>query len=529
MVVIAGVIAASAATVIVAFGSLLSAQFGLYRSMGPGLAISIAITLVAGLTLTPAILHVLKVHAFWPRSIDATRQRAEHDHPRWRRIGDAVGRRPAVALLAAAVPLLIASAGLLDMRQSFDLVNDLPPSADAREGFASLDGHLPEGRLSPIFLIIDAPAEVSDDPDFQAIADVTTALADAPGVGEVRSITSPAGGPLTTDTLDDLLPGGTDELFADIDPSDPAVAEAIQQLDTPEGLRITPALLDAVPAAADVLEPFLLGADRSSPRVVVSLDGNPYSPDALSDFRRLDDITRDALRGTSLADSTIEVAGPTSFYSDIQEVGTRDFRVMSATLVIGIFIVLALLLRSLVAPFYLLATVVLSYTATLGITVFVFRTVLGQEGITFWMPPFLFVILVALGADYNIFVMSRIREEAALGAPADEAAVRGLVATGRVITSAGLVLAGTFAALIAAPLPNLQQIGFAVTLGVLIDTFIVRTCLVPAITALIGDTAFWPSGGRASTRRGALIQGAAVTLGVIALVAVAGTVIAANR
>lgn len=520
MTVIAGVIAASAATVIVAFSSLLSAQFGLYRSMGPGLAIAIALTLLAGLTLTPAILQVLRNHAFWPRSLERTREHAEHDHPRWRRIGAVVEHHPKAALVGALVPLLLASAGLLDFRQSFDLVNDLPPSADAREGFSSLEGHLPTGRLSPVFLIVDADHDVRTTEDFDALRRLTDALADAPGVAEARSITQPAGGPLTTDQLDELLPGGQEELLAGLDPADPAIADAIGQLDTPEGLQVTPELLDAAGPVADILEPFLLGTDQRWPRVVVSFDGNPYAPDALADFRRLDDIATNALADTSLAGSEIEVAGPTSFYADIQEVGTRDFRVMSAVLVLGIFIVLALLLRSLVAPFYLLATVVLSYTATLGITVLVFRTILGQDGITFWMPPFLFVILVALGADYNIFVMSRIREEAAAGATTAQAAVRGLVATGRVITSAGLVLAGTFAALIAAPLPNLQQIGFAVTIGVLIDTFVVRTFLVPAITALVGDIAFWPAHGRADTRRGLAIQAGFVTLGIVALLGV---------
>lgn len=517
MTVIAGVITASAATVIVAFSSLLTAQFGLYRSMGPGLAIAIALTLLAGLTLTPAILQVLRSHAFWPRSLERTRKHEEHEHPRWRRIGAVVEHHPKAALVGALVPLLLASAGLLDFRQSFDLVNDLPPSADAREGFSSLEGHLPTGRLSPVFLIVGADHDVRTTEDFDALRRLTDALAEAPGVAEARSITQPAGGPLTADRLDDLLPGGTEELLAGLDPSNPVITDAISQLDTAEGLQVTPELLDAIGPVAEILEPFLLGTDDRWPRVVVSFEGNPYAPDALADFRRLDDIATEALSGTSLAGSAVEVAGPTSFYADIQEVGTRDFRVMSAVLVIGIFIVLALLLRSLVAPFYLLATVVLSYTATLGITVIVFRTILGQDGITFWMPPFLFVILVALGADYNIFVMSRIREEAAAGATAAQAAVRGLVATGRVITSAGLVLAGTFAALIAAPLPNLQQIGFAVTIGVLIDTFVVRTFLVPAITALVGDIAFWPARGRADTRRGLAVQAGFVTLGVAAL------------
>jgi uncharacterized membrane protein YdfJ with MMPL/SSD domain len=122
----------------------------------------------------------------------------------------------------------------------------------------------------------------------------------------------------------------------------------------------------------------------------------------------------------------------------------------------------------------------------------VFQGILGQPGITFWLAPFLFAVLVALGADYNIFIMSRIREEADDGREIHDAVGRGITLTGRVITSAGLILAGTFGALLIAPLPFLRQIGFGIGLGILIDTFLVRALIVPSITMLLGRWAFWP-------------------------------------
>jgi RND superfamily putative drug exporter len=176
----------------------------------------------------------------------------------------------------------------------------------------------------------------------------------------------------------------------------------------------------------------------------------------------------------------------------MRQISNDDFRLIVIVIVAAIFAVLALLLRSLVAPLYLLATVILSYAATMGITVAVFQGLVGDAGITFWLAPFLFVILVALGADYNIFIMSRIREEADAGHEIHDAVSRGLTLTGRVITSAGIILAGTFAALLLAPLPNLRQIGFGVTVGILIDTSVVRSMLVPAATMLLGRWAFWP-------------------------------------
>jgi RND superfamily putative drug exporter len=141
--------------------------------------------------------------------------------------------------------------------------------------------------------------------------------------------------------------------------------------------------------------------------------------------------------------------------------------------------------------------VVLSYLASLGVTAFVFTTVLGQGPLAFWVPPFLFVILVALGADYTVFVMGRIKEARRSGLDVPQAAVEGLVGSGPVISAAGLILAGTFLALLLAPLPPLQEVGFAVGFGVLLDTFVVRPLLVPALTAMAGTWAFWP-GERAS-------------------------------
>ena len=127
----------------------------------------------------------------------------------------------------------------------------------------------------------------------------------------------------------------------------------------------------------------------------------------------------------------------------------------------------------------------------MGIATIVFQGVLGHEALVWWLPPFLFVMLVALGADYNIFLTSRIREEAR--SDTRNAVGQGLALTGHVITSAGLILAGTFAALMFAPLRGLLQIGFATTVGILLDTFVVRSLLVPSIAVLLGRRNWWPS------------------------------------
>jgi RND superfamily putative drug exporter len=151
-----------------------------------------------------------------------------------------------------------------------------------------------------------------------------------------------------------------------------------------------------------------------------------------------------------------------------------------------------LLLRSLVAPLYLLATSVLTYFSTLGISTIVFQDLLGHQGVGASVPFYLFVFLIALGVDYNIYLMARVREEMHQDG-LEKGTVRALSRTGGVITSAGVILAGTFAALMTLPLQVLFQLGFAVSLGVLIDTFIVRSLTVPSLVLLLGRWNWWPS------------------------------------
>jgi uncharacterized membrane protein YdfJ with MMPL/SSD domain len=511
--IIGGVIAASAATVIVGFSSMLTAEFGVFKTMGPAIGLAIAVTLVAGLTLTPALLRVAGDKAFWPRRLDAIRATSDEGSPRWARIADVVRRRPREVLLAGLIALQLPAAGLGWYHQSFDLVRDLPAGADARDGFDTVARHFPGGTISPIYVVLTADGPILDDARLQAVDQLTDALRRQPGIAEVRSVTQPAGEPLTTTNLASLTGGATDPAALGIDPATTDLAPFIQALGSPQGLRLTGPLLRQYPQITDRLG-LLLGNDGATTRLIVALDGNPYDNRALDAIRRIAPDTRAALAGTALADARVAIGGPSSFYADMRQISNDDFKLLVAVIVVAIFVVLALLLRSLVAPFYLLATVILSYAATMGITVAVFEGVFGDPGITFWLAPFLFVILVALGADYNIFIMSRIREEADAGHEIHEAVTRGITLTGRVITSAGIILAGTFAALMLAPLPNLRQIGFGVTVGILIDTFIVRSLLVPSATMLLGKWAFWPrfpgSGPRAGSDHSAVVAGPGV-------------------
>ena len=200
------------------------------------------------------------------------------------------------------------------------------------------------------------------------------------------------------------------------------------------------------------------------------------------------------LRGAlaELPDADAIVGGPTAVGVDIDAANLRDRNLIIPLVLLVISIILIILLRSLVAPLVLIATVLLSYFATLGASAIAFNNIFGFAGADASFPLFAFVFLVALGVDYNIFLMTRVREESLL-IGTRPGILRGLTVTGGVITSAGIVLAATFLVLGVLPLVALREVGFAVAVGVLIDAFIVRTTLVPALAYDIGPKVWWPS------------------------------------
>jgi RND superfamily putative drug exporter len=240
-----------------------------------------------------------------------------------------------------------------------------------------------------------------------------------------------------------------------------------------------------------LIEEVYLSPDREVTRLTVILDEDPYSAEALDVV-----IGMRAAAGSAGAafgpDAEVLVGGTTAAFVDIRQTINEDFYRVAAITIVGVLLVLMALLRAVVAPLYLVATVLLSWAGTMGISTLVFQEGLGHPAVNYFLPLVVFVLLVAIGSDYNIFLMSRVREESERHGVLDGIRIAS-ARTGTVITSAGIILAGTFAALIAAPLRFLFQIGFAVALGVLIDTFVVRSLLVPAITALLGERAWWPS------------------------------------
>jgi putative drug exporter of the RND superfamily len=219
--------------------------------------------------------------------------------------------------------------------------------------------------------------------------------------------------------------------------------------------------------------------------IQATLEPDPYSTEAFDLIDPIRDVAHRAAAGTL-------VGGPTAVEFDVREASAWDSKVIPPIVLVVVFLILVALLRAVVAPLILIGTVILSFTAALGVGYFAFEVFFDFPGSDPSLPLFAFVFLVALGVDYNIFLMARAREET-LKHGTRAGMLRALAVTGGVITSAGIVLAGTFSVLAVLPLVFLTEIGFVVAFGVLLDTFLVRSVLVPALVELIGPNIWWPS------------------------------------
>jgi RND superfamily putative drug exporter len=240
-----------------------------------------------------------------------------------------------------------------------------------------------------------------------------------------------------------------------------------------------------------------LSDDGTVAQIDVLLADAPYSNKAL---HTAGDSLRTVAHAQTPPGSSAYVGGLSSAFADIRDANNRDLSVVFPIAGLLIAVILALLLRSLVAPLYLLLAVGLGFLATLGATVLVFQGIGDAAGLAFGLPIILYLFVVAIGTDYNILMIARLREEARLGKSPDEAANLAVEHAGPSIAAAGLILAGTFASLMLAGLAFLAELGFAVSIGIVIAAFVMSTFLVPGLTALLGHRAWWPGRVGARTR-----------------------------
>ena len=538
------VITASAATVIVAFLALGISRFGMTKTIGYALAIGVAITLLAGLTLVPALMSLFGKYLFWPAKTFKPRRQGGFG---WNRIGQWIVRHAPVVAVAIVILLLLPYIALPDLTRSADVLSQMPQSAESVRGFRVMADHFPVGEFLPVYLLIESPqGNITDPGSLQAVGQVAESVKSVPGVAGVDYFSAPVGevsglavqmrsfgdklggGVLDPDFTAALQSAGqslpslalqypgiiTSQNFQQAGASLAQLSALAQQAPTTP-LQDLPALLaqmqalsyrvaDSLQGLANEFSPtsstaftgWLLSTyfsqDMTTTRINIVLAGDPYSEAALETVSKLRDAVSDSVAASSLSGASHYTGGETATQADIMLTNDADFGRVTGLTTAGVLLVIMILLRSLLAPLYMVATVLLNYGATLGIATWLILDVLGHSSMIYMLPIFIFVILVALGADYNIFLMSRIREEAKQW-PLREAVSRAVANTGGVITACGVILAGTFATLMTSPLQVVFQMGAAIAIGVLIDTFVVRALLVPCIATLAGRWSWWPS------------------------------------
>jgi uncharacterized membrane protein YdfJ with MMPL/SSD domain len=492
-------ITSSAGTVILAMGTLLFAALGLYTSLGPALVMTIIVMLLAGLTLVPALLAWFGPAAYWPfvpRSQPLTKQEsAEAAQARrgiWGRLGQWTARHRVLAVVGSTIFLGVLVLGNIGSQPSLNTLNSFRVTGDSTRGYEILQQHFSAGALAPTTVLIELHGVTPDAYGHLAQLDaVTAALQQLPGIATVKGPTrpdenAPALDPTTLQASIAALPASVRNAVRTGKPLPPCNGSTC-----PYDSAQFFATIGAYAASTQYISP-----DNTTVQLSVALKDDPYSLAAIDRLPALRTTLTRALEANGLGSATFHLAGQTSELADTLSANQRDILLIVPAVLVLVFLVLAWLLRSLIAPLYLLAAVTLNFLATIGVCSFFFQRIQGADGFYYAIPLYTFMFLVALGADYTIFLMSRVREEGRKHGL--ETGVPFAVArTGGVITSAGLILAGTFLVLTTLPLTLLYQLGIAVAVGILMDTFLVRGLLIPGLVLLLGKWNWWP--GRTET------------------------------
>ena len=462
----------SALTVIVALTSLGLAQFGIYRSLGPPLAIAIGVMLVAGMTLLPALLAVFGRAVFWPARPRVTVT------PRdgwWARIAGFCVNRPWVTLVAGAGIFVALALGLVGAPTTGGFTSSVNTNTDSGRGQVALEAHYPSASKNPEIAILTFRSSLWTHSAPAAAAEHILASS-----GVFRSVIGPFGAGGFSSTAG-FTPSQITNLYGELGP--------------PQSLAPTPPASSTVPAstydAYRGLAQYIAADGKTVMYFTIPRNNDPNSAAALNAVTYLRaTITHTA---ASVGATKSGLLGVLPIAYDVSQTSNSDLRLIIPIVAVLIAVLLAIVLRSLVAPLYLVASILLSYLATLGLAGIIFVHVGSESNLNFVLPLVVFMFLMALGSDYNILVMSRIREEAH-SLPIVQAVKRAIGATGTSVTTAGLILGGTFAALgwSGSDLQT-KEIGYGIAAGILLDTFLVRTLLVPAIVVLMGRWNWWPS------------------------------------
>lgn len=486
-------ILASGGTVIVGLLCLLLSDLASNKALGPVGSIGVLFAMFAALTFLPAILYAAGRVSFWPVRPRADRKsaaahRAKSERGFWHKTGTFVGAHQRPVWIVSTLLLLFAAGFSSQIKAAGVPQSDLIlGSSEARDGQDILSKYFPDGSGSPALIIVskDKYLEVAKTVDGLQGVDGVSVVADG-----VEAGFKPLGRN-EQEIKDDIRK----EVQADIDAKTAELEASLNELEMSAGPFVAAAAREQafanIPEVETLVEeiyPFKDAVTKVVDNEVLlqaTLSNAPDSDEAKQTIVAL----REAVRSV---DTSAVVGGPTAVQLDTNTASIRDRTLIIPIVLAAITIILMLLLRAIVAPILLLMSTVISFASSLGVAALLFNNVWNFPGADPSVVLYAFVFLVALGIDYNIFLMTRVREET-MKTGTSKGVIKGLVVTGGVITSAGIVLAATFAALGVIPILFLFQLAFIVAFGVLLDTFIVRSLLVPALIKDIGPFVWWPS------------------------------------
>jgi len=417
--------------VAVGSGSLVIGNLGFFRAFGPGMAVTVLVTLAVTVTLVPALIGIFGRALFWP----GLREQEPREPSRLRRaLGTFATARPTAALLVAATAAVLVVAALETRSTALgvSLLRGLPATTEVRSAASAAGQGFARGIVAP-----------------------TEILLRAPGLDARRN--------------------GLERLQSSLE-REPDVAGVVGISDQPEQIH----------------RPVFVNERGDAARFAVIFDDDPLSTHAIHALRRIQADLPSLLDTAGLTGVQAGVAGDTALAKDSVDTIHEDIARVALALLLANFVLLAIFLRALLAPLYLLAASVLALTAALGLTTWLFQGVFGHQDLTYYVPFAAAVLLLSLGSDYNIFIAGRIWQEAERR-PLREAIRYATPRASGTIAIAGLTLAGSFALLALIPIRPMRELAFVMAAGILIDTFLVRSILVPSLMAAFGRASWWPN------------------------------------
>jgi RND superfamily putative drug exporter len=468
---------ASAGTVIGGIGMMVFAEFGKFREAGVAISFSLVVVLLAVLTLSSVLLRMAGRWAFWPGRVASSSSQAPpalHQDEKeflsrplgsmsgWERVGHWIARRPVLALSLCVGLMVPFSTAAVVYRQfvSFGPLNNLPADAVSVVGTRDLQAHFPGGVTGPLTILVHSPQSDFRADDIELVTQLSDWLSEHHEdlrLVDVRSIAHPLG-----------ITEVGEHAFEGFSP-----AQRIARRSVLRNRASDFYVSHAEPLAGSVTRMELIFQDDS------------FSRGSIAHLDRIEPQLRTEFAKILPADATLRFVGSTPSIRDLKAVRTADQLRINGLVCLTVFVILVVLLRQPLVCLFLVLSMLLGYAATYGATLLVFWMLdpTGFPGLDWKLPMLLFTILVAVGEDYNIFLMSRVAEEQARHGPVG-GVIAALAKTGGIISSCGVIMAGTFSALMFGSLVSMRQLGFALAFGVLLDTFVIRPVLVPAFLVL---------------------------------------------